>query len=101
MARTLTARFDTRREAELAIEHLVQKHGVKREGVSAHPVGARNTVGTRIAGSDAPDAQVGTRERDDAALHGAVEVSVELSAAGGDALRKALTEVGARDLAEA
>jgi hypothetical protein len=30
--------FATRREAELAVEHLVQVHGIPRSGVSVHAV---------------------------------------------------------------
>lgn len=100
MAQTLTGRFDTRREAELAIEHLVQAHDVKREAIFVGPAGDRNTAGTRVAGSDAADGQAGTRKREDAALNGAVEVRVPLSVASGDTLRDAMREAGARDLSE-
>lgn len=101
MDRCLTGRFETRRDAELAIEHLVQEQGVERDRISVLPLGARNTVGTRIAGSDAADGQPGTRERDDAALHGAVEISVRLANGRSEAVRRTLLESGARDLAEA
>ncbi|TCH96629.1 hypothetical protein EJV46_18765 [Roseococcus sp. SYP-B2431] len=101
MDRSLTGRFETRRDAELAIEHLVQEQGIDRSRISVLPLGAENTAGTRVAGSDAPDAQPGTRERDDAALHGAVEVSVSLAGGKADAVRRTLEEAGARDLAEA
>lgn len=100
MDRSLTARFETRRDAELAIERLVQEQGIDRDRISVLPVGAQNTVGTRIAGSDAPDGQPGTRERDDAALHGAVEISVNLQGGRADTVRRTLMEAGARDLAE-
>jgi len=101
MDRSLTGRFDTRRDAELAIEHLVQEQGVARDRISVLPIGPENSAGTRIAGSDAPDGQAGTRERDDAALHGAVEVSVRLPGGSAEAVRRTLVEAGARDLAEA
>lgn len=101
MDRSLTGRFETRRDAELAIEHLVQEQGIDRDRISLLPLGAQNTVGTRIAGSDAPAGQAGTRERDDAALHGAVEISVSLPGGKAEVVRRTLVEAGARDLAEA
>jgi len=100
MDRSLTGRFDTRREAELAIEHLVQEHGVPRDRVSVLPLGNSNTAGTRPAGSDLPDANPASRQRDDAALHGRVEVSVALPEGSVEAIRRALSEAGARHLAE-
>ncbi len=30
MERTIIARFENRRDAEIAVEHLVQEHGVER-----------------------------------------------------------------------
>lgn len=101
MDRSLTARFETRQDAELAIEHLVQNQGIERDRISVLPLGSENTAGTEVAGSDAPAGQPGSRERDDAALHGAVELSVHLPGDKAEAVRQALTEAGARDLAEA
>ncbi|MDB5317305.1 MAG: hypothetical protein JWO26_2884 [Rhodospirillales bacterium] len=94
----MKARFDTRREAELAIEHLVQQEGLAREAISVLPVGSRNSAGTRKAGSDHADGQPASRDRDDAALAGAVEVSVHTPSDKTDSVRRALTEAGGQDL---
>ncbi|MES2711309.1 MAG: hypothetical protein V4653_06980 [Pseudomonadota bacterium] len=97
----MTGRFDTRREAELAVEHLVQQEGVPREAISVLPVGSQNTAGIEPSGSDNADAQPGSRERDDAALTGQVEVSVRIPAGMDETVRRALAEAGAQGLSEA
>ncbi|MGL3214225.1 hypothetical protein [Bradyrhizobium sp. BR 1433] len=50
MERTPIAEFDTRRAAELAVEHVVQECGVQRTYVFVQPAGADNTSGDRPAG---------------------------------------------------
>ncbi|WP_424813455.1 hypothetical protein [Roseococcus sp. YIM B11640] len=98
MPQTLTGRFETRREAELAIERLVQQESLDRQSISVLPVGKDNSAGTQISGSDQPDAHAGSREREDAALRGPVQVSVSFPEGRAEAVRQALQESGARDL---
>jgi hypothetical protein len=98
MSKTLTGRFRTRREAELAIEHLVQQESLDRRSISVLPVGNHNSAGTQVAGSDQPDAHQGSRERGDAALMGPVEISVLLPEGRAEAIRQVLESAGARDL---
>ncbi len=43
MERTIVANFDTRRDAETAVEHLVQEHGIERADISVRAPGAANT----------------------------------------------------------
>lgn len=76
MSMTLTARFSTRRAAELAIERLVQEHGVDRNDLSVRAEGTQNTSGREISGSDDPSGPPTTEAREDAALNGAVLVSM-------------------------
>ena len=38
MTQTITGLFDTRREAEMAVERLVQEHGLDRNRIRAHVV---------------------------------------------------------------
>lgn len=77
MATTLTATFDTRREAEMTVERLVQEHGIDPDAIAIATDGDENSVGTDRAGSDAESAAPSPPARDDAALNGGVTVSVE------------------------
>ena len=45
--------FSTRRDAELAVERLVQEHGFERTDIFIQPQGSDNSVGEEISGSDA------------------------------------------------
>ncbi|MCU6455538.1 hypothetical protein LPN01_15775 [Sphingomonas sp. A2-49] len=78
MGTTLNATFDTRREAEMTVERLVQEHGIDRADVVVAASGDRNTAGVERAGSDTDAGAPGTDARDDAALQGAVIVTVEI-----------------------
>ncbi|MHC4053034.1 hypothetical protein [Bradyrhizobium sp. 25ACV] len=74
METTIIGEIDTRRGAELAVEHVVQECGVQRSDVFVQPACGANTVGTRTAGSDlnAAPAPDGHQK-----LEGLIEVSVE------------------------
>ena len=48
----MVAKFDTRRDAETAVEHLVQEHGINRADVFVRAAGKANTAGVRAAGGD-------------------------------------------------
>lgn len=81
---TVTATFETRREAELAVEHLVQEHGVERDEIVVGTEGDENSVGTEVGGSDQED-----DDADGAALHGAIAVVVTVE---GDELAETVQE---------
>lgn len=51
--RTTSATFKTREAADLAIEHLVQQHGISRADNFVQSKDARNTAGTMPSGGDA------------------------------------------------
>jgi hypothetical protein len=92
---TVIGEFETRREAELAVEHIVQEYGVQRTDVFIQPVGQRNSAGTRSAGADAkaspePDGQ--------APLEGALEVSVDFHGGDTQKIAAALTSAGAKSV---
>ncbi|WP_396592633.1 hypothetical protein [Brevundimonas sp. R86498] len=78
MSQTLKTTFATRRDAELAVERLVQEHGVERSDIFVAPEGEQNSVGEAISGSDRPSASPGQPARSDGALNGRIEVSVDL-----------------------
>ena len=78
MSRTLTAKFDTRRGAELAVERLVQTFHIERTDIFIAPEGVENSAGDEQAGSDVEAAEPSPESRDDAALAGKIIVSVDI-----------------------
>lgn len=78
MSTTLQASFNTRRQAEMAIEHLVQEHKIERTDIFVTAEGDANTAGDHVAGSDTRAGQPTPEDRDDAALNGRITVSVDL-----------------------
>ena len=78
MATTLTGRFDTRREAEMTVERLVQEYKLDRGAISVAAAEEDNSAGNAVAGSDVRAGDPSTEVRDDAPLNGAVQVSVDI-----------------------
>jgi hypothetical protein len=78
MGTTLNATFDTRREAEMTVERLVQEHGIDRADIFIAAAGDENSAGEEQAGSDTEAGDPSPEARDDAALNGAVTVSVDI-----------------------
>ena len=72
----ISATFETRREAEMAIERLVQEHGVDRACISVAPAGSQNSAGTLVAGADAKRRDPEPVRDDEAALNGRIAVTV-------------------------
>ncbi|ADL00853.1 hypothetical protein [Brevundimonas subvibrioides] len=95
MSQTLNTTFATRRDAELAIERLVQEHGIERTDIFVAPEGAANSAGEDVSGSDQASAAPGQPQRNDGALNGRIEVSVDV---GNDddvaVIQAAFTEMG-------
>lgn len=102
MATTLTGYFETRREAEMSVERLVQEYGVDRGKIVVTAAGDENSAGEEEAGSDVAAGAPTPESRSDAALNGAVRVSVDLAddAAAGD-VRSAFAEFRAESVDEA
>lgn len=78
MLRTITAEFDTRRDAETAIEHLVQEHGIDRNAVTVRAASQENTAGTKPAGADLVDSLERTETEGEPALEGRIAVAVNV-----------------------
>ena len=91
----LHAIYATREQADLAVERLVQEHGVERAAIFVEPVKDENSSGTRISGGDAPSVEPGARGREDAPLHGAIRLTVATDEKKQRTLRRVLEEVGA------
>ncbi len=96
MAHTLTYSFATRREAELALEHLVQEHRIDRAAITLTAAGPDNTSGERAAGADTESGHPGVEKHGDPALHGAIALRVICSASQQAMVEEALKEVGGR-----
>ncbi|MET4842591.1 hypothetical protein [Bradyrhizobium japonicum] len=93
MESTITGEFATRREAELAVEHVVQECGVARGDVFVQPAGAANSSGTQPAGADAKAAPAPQgREK----LEGAIQVSVDFHGDEPEKIADALRGAGAK-----
>ncbi|WP_340316479.1 hypothetical protein [Rhizorhabdus argentea] len=78
MGQTIIGRFETRRGAELAIEHLVQDLGVERTDIFIEAPGSENSAGTAPAGADVESGHPSHEKRGEPALGGEIVVSVEL-----------------------
>ncbi|KQO77718.1 hypothetical protein [Rhizobium sp. Leaf262] len=89
---TIRATFETRAAADLAIEHLVQQHGISRPDIFVQSATAENTAGSRPSGGDASH-EDGARE--DAALEGEIEVSADIAADQVDSVHRSLGDAGA------
>lgn len=98
MATTLKAYFNTRREAETAIEHLVQDHGLPREAVFVAPEGAANSAGLEEAGSDVASHPQNTDNANAPALKGRLELTVEVGDGDLAKVEQYLRETGAEEI---
>ncbi len=91
----ITGLFDTRREAEMAIERLVQDRGFDRQAITVMPEQHENSAGIEIAGADAKRAEPVTPATDEAALNGRIAVSLDAGAEDAAAIRAVFDEFGA------
>lgn len=73
---TITAVFETRAAADLAVEHLVQQHGIARPDIFIQSASRRNTAGSLPSGGDASHAG---GARSDAPFEGEIEVSADIA----------------------
>lgn len=79
MSSSITATFETRREADMAVERLVQEFGVERTDVFVATEGDDNSAGEVPAGPDHKGAEPSAPARGDGAYHGGVTVSVDVN----------------------
>ena len=94
----LFGKFDTRREAEMTVERLVQQFDIDRAKVVVAPDGEANSAGTEEAGSDNKAGSPSPEARDDAELNGKVVVTVDVAdAAAADEVRTAFNEFDASE----
>jgi len=89
---TIRATFDTREAADLAVEHLVQQHGILRPDIFIQSATDRNTTGSKPSGGDASH-EGGSR--DDGALEGEIEVAADIASDQIAAVQRSLGDAGA------
>lgn len=94
---TIRADFETRREADLAVEHLVQEHGVSRTDIFVRARGEANSAGTKAAGADLEGGHA-PEERGGPDLAGRIEVSVDYHGKRPEMVRQALEIAGAKSI---
>lgn len=98
MERTIAAQFETRRDAEIAVEHLVQVHFIPRADIFIRALGVANSSGVKASGADVESGHDDTGERGKPELGGMIEVSVDCHGKDTEAVRKALHEAGSKSL---
>ena len=94
MALTIVAEFETRRAAEISVEHLVQEHGIDRADIFVSSQGKGNTSGTRPAGADVESGHPGVDHDGEPKLSGSIEVSVECEQEKSTLVKSALEKAG-------
>ena len=89
---TILATFETREAADLAVQHLVQQHGISRPDIFIQSATNRNTAGSAPSGGDASHDE-GARQ--DAPLEGEIVVSVDIASSQVAAVQRSLRAAGA------
>ena len=91
----LEATFETRREAEMSIERLVQEFGLDRKAIEVVADGTLNSAGEDTSGGDNASDSPTPSEREDAALNDRIKVSVTVDdEAEAERVRNAFSEFG-------
>ena len=79
MSKRINGSFETRRDADMAVECLVQEFGVERTDIFVAAQGEDNSVGPSRAGSDNKSDGPSPEEREDGPHEGAIVVSVDVN----------------------
>lgn len=96
MESTIAAQFETRRDAEIAVEHLVQEYNIPRTDIFIRARGEANSAGIKAAGADVESGHDDSEDRGTPELAGLIEVSVDYHGKDADTVRKALQEAGSK-----
>jgi hypothetical protein len=78
MPKKISAEFKSRRDAEMAVEHIVQDHGVDRNAVEVGSASNENTAGIEAARADVEDGHLKSGTEGEPALGGKIKVSVQV-----------------------
>ncbi len=96
MARNVSGSFETRREAEIAVERLVQDRGFDRNRITAFAEGEENSAGTVVSGADADDQRRG--EPVEGKRAGAIRVTAEVEEGEVETAIEAFRDAGAEEV---
>ncbi|GLS45138.1 hypothetical protein [Methylobacterium brachythecii] len=94
MAQTVSAKFTTRRDAEMAVEHIVQEHGFDRSAVTVGSASDANTAGTEAARADIEDGHLKSDNDGEPALAGKIKVSVQITDQDAEKVRSSFDTFG-------
>ncbi|MFD1949638.1 hypothetical protein ACFSGX_02505 [Sphingomonas arantia] len=95
MSNTIVGTFDTRRAADIAVEHLVQEYGLDRAAIMVAPVSDANSAGVEAAGADVESGHPDIETDAAPALAGALTVTVDMNADEAEAVEQAFSDAGA------
>lgn len=98
MTKTIAAEFQTRREAEMAVEHLVQEHGLDARAIVIAPVAGQNSAGTKLDGSDRENMGDKAGAPSHPMLTGKLSVSVEADESSADKVLSSFATYGGKPL---
>lgn len=94
----ISGEFETRRDAELAVEHLVQELRIERRDISVQAKGTANSAGSDAAGADVESGHPGVAKHGDPELNDVIEVSVHCSGDDAEKVSGALEAAGGRSI---
>lgn len=98
MQHAIRGEFDTRRGAELAVERLVQEHGIDRAAILVTARGEANSSGSKISGADVDIGDPGVETQGTPELNGAIDVSISCSPSEQPVVESALKKAGAQQI---
>ena len=102
MGHTIKGTFPSRREVEIAVEHLVQDYGIERTDVFIEPASSANSSGTAPAGADVESGHESeTADASGAAYEGALIVSVDMNEDERKDVERAFRDAGATEVVTA
>ncbi|MGK2910120.1 MAG: hypothetical protein ACSLE1_10050 [Sphingobium sp.] len=96
MGKTITGTFATRRDVEIAVEHLVQDYGLDRADIFIQPENDENSAGSQETGADVESGHPNSEpDSQGAAYNGALLVSVDVNEDEDEDVEKSFRDAGA------
>ena len=101
MGTTIKGIFPSRREVELAVEHLVQDYGIERTDVFIEPASSANSAGESVTGADAESGHDSEApDASGAAYAGPLIVSVDMNEDERPDVERAFRDAGATQIVD-
>lgn len=92
MKSVIESKFRTRRDAEIAIEHLVQDEGIDRNDITILASGKENSAGSQAGGADVESRHPGVKKHGAPQLSGDIIVSVKCEEAKMETVKRVLAD---------